>query len=151
MKPVFVGLSAAIVSLAMAPAAFACSCMQYQSASEQAEAADVIFVGHVVDAGPARDTRGFFQRLQDWSTGHKPMRDEITTFQVDRVIKGGVDGDLSIRHLPGIHSATCGVSFPKGQEVIVLAYSGSDGQLTTSLCSWPQFTADAFVESTQSD
>ena len=151
MKHVFVSLVAGMLSLGVAPAAHACSCMQYQSAADQAEAADIIFVGHVVDAGPARDTRGFWQRLSDWSNGHKPVRDEITTFQVDQAIKGDVDGDLSIRHLPGVHGATCGVSFPKGQEVTVLAYARSDGQITTSLCSWPQFTADEFRETANPD
>lgn len=139
-------LGALALFIAALPA-LACSCMRHDSAEEQAETADLIFIGRVIDAGPAPDPRGWWQKLGDWATGQpKPLQMEnITTFQVDEALKGDPGQNIALRHVSGLYSATCGVDFPRGEAVLILAYRRHDGSgYTTSLCSLPQFSEDEF-------
>lgn len=139
-------LLGAIALFLIALPALACSCMRAESAAEQAESADIIFVGRVIDSGPA-EKRGWWKQFTDWVTGQpEPMMlDDITTFQVDEVLKGAPGENVAIRHVNGAHSATCGISFPRGEALLILAYRRHDESgYSTSLCSLPQFSEEEF-------
>lgn len=151
MKHLLVSFAAIATTCLAAPTALACSCMGYETADDQIDAHEVVFIGHVVDAGPARDTRSIWQRMRHWAADYDVTLDEITTFQVDQSIKGDLDGDISIRHKPGNLGSACGVSFPRNRELVVLGFRNASGELTTSLCSWPQFTVDAYKSAVRPD
>lgn len=121
--------------------------MRAQSAAEQADNADIVFIGRVIDSGPEGDPRGWWKRLSDWTLRRPaPMLvHDITTFQVDEALKGDPGENIAIRHINGDYSATCGVSFRRGEAILILAYRQHDGSgYSTSLCSMPQFSVDEF-------
>jgi hypothetical protein len=139
-------LGALALTLIALPA-LACSCMRAESAAQQAETADIIFIGRVIDAGPVGDQRGWWKQFSDWVTGQpEPMMiEDITTFQVDEVLKGAPGENVAIRHVNGAHSATCGVRFERGEALLILAYRRHDESgYATSLCSLPQFSEQEF-------
>ncbi|MCI4644092.1 MAG: hypothetical protein MRY64_04855 [Hyphomonadaceae bacterium] len=140
-------LLGALALLLAALPALACSCMRAESAAAQAETADIVFIGRVIDSGPVGDPRGWWKQVSDWATGRPAPRmiEDITTFQVDEALKGAPGRNVPIRHVNGNHSATCGVSFPRGEAVLILAYRQHDGSgYATSLCSMPQFPVEEF-------
>ena len=140
-------LLGALALFLVALPALACSCMRAESVAQQAETADIVFIGRVIDTGPAGDRRGWWKQFTDWVTG-KPepmMIEDITTFQVDEVLKRDPGENVAIRHVNGAHSATCGVSFPRGEPLLILAYRRHDESgYSTSLCSLPQFSEQDF-------
>lgn len=138
-------LAAAVLVVAALPAS-ACSCLGHDSAAEQAEDAELIFIGHVIDTGPERDPRGLFKRFDDWTKNRPPpYRQHITTFQVDETLKGEPGRNIALRHSSGAHGgADCGLDFPRGEPVLIIAFRSADGGYATSLCSMPQFPVEAF-------
>lgn len=138
-------LLAGFVSLLAAMPAEACSCLRHDTAREQVESADIVFVGRVIHSGPKADPRPLWRRIIDWRGRDAPdHRHQITTFQVDASLKGAIEGDIAIRHLPGVHSATCGVDFDGRQRRVVLAWQRPEGGYSTSACHLPQFSEAEF-------
>lgn len=140
-------LAAAALLIAALPAR-ACSCLGHDSAAEQAASADLIFIGRVIDTGPERDPRGFWKRLDDWTKNRPPPhRQTLTTFQVDEALKGDPGRNITLRHSSGAQGgADCGLDFPRGEALLIIAFRDHDGGYATSLCSMPQFPPEAFRE-----
>lgn len=138
-------LLAALAALISALPAMACSCLRFESAAEQAQSAELIFIGRVIDSGPERDPRTRMKRLGDWWAGRPPpVRGHITTFQVDEALKGTPARNISLHHLPSTLSSQCGIDFRRGQALLVLAYPRTEGGYGTSLCALPQFPTESF-------
>lgn len=113
-------LAVASASALAAGAAWACSCMRFDSAAEQLAQADVMFVGRVLD------------------TTETAPQQATTRFEVVSTLKGSVHDTVEIRHTVNDGGAACGVQFEVGQTAPVIAYE-TDGRLHTNLCSMPQF------------
>lgn len=114
-------LIAAVAASALAAgAAWACSCIRYNSAAEQLAQADVMFVGRVL-------------ATTEVSSGRAETR-----FEVLRTLKGPASGEAEIGHTINDGGAACGVDFEAGETVAVIAYE-HEGRLQTNLCSMPQF------------
>lgn len=139
-------LVATLLSILLALPALACSCLRAESAAEQAETYELVFLGTVIDTGAARDPRNVWQRNWDWMRGRPApdFRDTITTFQVDETFKGQPGRNIAIRHLGGEHSAACGVDFLIARQQVILAYPRAEGGYSTSLCAMPQFSQDDY-------
>ena len=136
---------ALLVLLSTALPAWACSCMRSDSAAAQAENADLVFVGQVLHSGLERDTRTLMQRIRDIASGRgEPLPNTVTTFQISELLKGEADRDVSLVHLDGRYSATCGIDFARRTQVLVLAYARAEGGYGSSLCHAPQFPIDDF-------
>lgn len=137
---------ASLVCLLIALPAMACSCMRAETAAEQSENYELVFIGTVIDTGQARDPRTFWQRNWDWMRGRPApdFRDTITTFQVDEPLKGEPGRNIAIRHLGGEFGAACGVSFSQGRQLVILAYPRADGGYATSVCAMAQFSEDDY-------
>ena len=60
---------ASLVCLLIALPAMACSCMRAETAADQSENYELVFIGTVIDTGQARDPRTFWQRNWDWMRG----------------------------------------------------------------------------------
>lgn len=133
--------------------AWACSCLGFNSAQEQISAVDLVFEGQVINVALEKDRRGVLQRVVSWFGGgnRARMRMTITTFQVNRAIKGDAGRNIAIRHLAGEYSATCGTDFPRGEPIVVLAYARAPGDYGASLCSQAQFTLDDYVAASEAD
>jgi len=134
------------LSLLIASPAIACSCLRAESAAAHSESYDLVFLGTVIDSGEARDPRSFWQRNWDWMRGRSgpDFRDTITTFQVDETFKGAPGRNIALRHLGGEYGATCGVSFPPGRQLVILAYPRAEGGYSTSLCAMAQVGEDEY-------
>lgn len=101
-------------------AAFACSCVRYNSAQEQLERSSVAFIGRVASttAGENTDSR-------------------MTRFTVEKTLKGSPQTSRTVRH--SIQTGgMCGVTFQSGRSYLILARE-HEGRLVTSSCSMPQF------------
>lgn len=123
----------------------ACSCLGADSAAEQAESADIVFIGRVLHSGPQADTRPLWRRWLDWRGREAPAHGRhVTTFQVDEVLKGRIRGDIAIGHLPGIRAGECGVDFAGRHARLVLAWDDPGGGYSTSICSLPRFPEPEF-------
>lgn len=136
----------AIAALSAAPS-YACSCMFPESAEKQMEYSDLVFEGQVINVAPEKLNLSWWQRIRRAALGPPEfeMRNEVTTFQVSREIKGKAGSNIAISHLPGRYSATCGISFRSGQSYIILAYKAADtGTYSTSLCSSAAFPNEAY-------
>lgn len=112
-------------SLATAGAAWACSCVEWQSAERQLAAHKVAFIGQAVSTVPAPGQAG--------RDGYV-----VTRFLVRRTLRGPHRTFRSIFHVPGPGGAVCEISFEVDRETVVLAYI-DEGRLGTSMCSAPQF------------
>lgn len=127
--------------------AHACSCMFPESAEKQIEGADLVFEGQVINVAPEKLDLSWWQRVRRAVLGPPEfeMRNDVTTFQVSRQIKGKAGRNIAISHLPGQFSATCGISFRPGETYIILAYkSVESGVYSTSLCSSAAFPNEAY-------
>ncbi len=124
--PVLIAAFAAASALA-AGAAWACSCIPQASAEAQLAQADVAFVGRVIETRAGPD-----------AASDNPYAEVTTRFAVSRTLKGEALTEIAVQHLPGELSATCGVDFQPGRDILVLAHARGD-KLTTGLCSLPQF------------
>ncbi len=131
---------ASITALLFLPAAYACSCMGFDSADEQIASADLVFEGEVINVALQKDDRPFWRRL----FSRPAMQRHITTFHVYRAFKGEPDNTVAVVHLGGEHGATCGVDFPQNQPSVILAYRRADGSFGSSLCTRAQFDVEAF-------
>lgn len=118
-------IAAVAASALTAGAAWACSCIRYNSAAEQLAQADVMFVGRVIA-----------------TTELNPGRAE-TRFEVLRMFKGAPSGETAVGHTINDGGAACGVEFDAGETVAVIAHE-RDGRLVTNLCSMPQFPLQDF-------
>lgn len=125
--------------------AMACSCLGFETAEQQMSAVDLVFEGQVINIAQEKDRRSFWQRI----TGKRVTRRTITTFQVNRPIKGKPGRNIAIVHMSGEHSASCGTSFPTGRPLVVLAYKSFEGEYGTSLCTQAQFALDDYVAASQ--
>lgn len=114
-------IAAAVAASALAAgAAWACSCIRYNSAAEQLAQADVMFVGRVIGTAEL-----------------EPGQAE-TRFEVVRTLKGQTSRETEVGHTINDGGAACGVEFDVGETVAVIAYV-REGRLQTNLCSMPQF------------
>lgn len=129
-----------LLVFSLAPDAMACSCLRFDSAQAQLDAADIAFEGKVIHAGPEKDKRVFWQR---WFRPLKTRR-QVTRFHVYRSFKGDPDSSVAIVHLGAENSAACGLDFRQAEPIVVLAYRNSDGTYGSSLCTQAQFGAAAF-------
>ena len=113
-------------SVLAASAAWACSCVRYESAAQQLAQADVMFTGRVVSA-------------TNHALGDDHPESWVTTrFEVRRTIKGEAQAEQVVLHATDM-GGNCGVQFVPGQDYTVIAHRRPDGALTTSSCSAPQF------------
>lgn len=127
--------------------AHACSCMFPESAEKQIEYSDLVFEGQVINVAPEKLNLSWWQRVRRAVFGPPEfeMRNEVTTFQVVREIKGDASQNIAISHLPGQFSATCGISFRPGETYVILAYKSVEtGVYSTSLCSSAAFPNEAY-------
>lgn len=115
--------------------------------------ADLVFEGQVINAAPEKDKRSVWTRMKRWFAGTDAPATQrtITTFQVFRTLKGEIRGDAVIHHLSGEWSSRCGADFSRGAPIIVIAYSSSDGEFSSSLCSQAQFPVQAYLEAADTD
>lgn len=113
-------------SVLAASAAWACSCVGYESADRQLAEADVMFTGRVVS------------RTNHALGDHHPDSWVTTRFEVRRTIKGEPLAQRAVRHSTET-GGMCGVRFVPGQDYAVIAHFRPDGALETSSCSAPQF------------
>ncbi len=118
-------IAAAMASTLVAGAAWACSCIRFDSAADQFAQAEVMLVGRVL------------------STVETSPQQAVTRFEVLRGLKGPHAGVVEIRHTVNDGGAACGVQFEIGQTTPVIAFE-SDGHLQTNLCSMPQFPLQDF-------
>ena len=102
-------------------AAESCTCMP-ASPQQNFESANTVFSGRVIHIKTRRKFRLFRSSLQQ----------KIVIFQVDQVWKGQEIPQLTV--ITSNSSASCGVNFVQRESYLVYA-SGSDDELTTSLCS----------------
>lgn len=120
----------AAVSVVSATAAWACSCLRYESAAAQMAEADVVFVGRMTS-------------FSNHAMGdNHPHAMHMARFEVSRTIKGEALPVRAVMH--ATDEAMCGIRFEMGRETIVLARV-RDGVLTTSLCDAPQFPLADYV------
>ena len=105
--------------------AWACECQFWRSAADQLSETEVAFVGRAVSTLPERGPGGREGNV-------------VTEFTVTRTIKGPHQTVRRIAHYPGPEGGTCGVSFPRPREVLVLT-SAKDSRLYTSSCLRPRF------------
>jgi len=117
-------LAALIVPVLAATAAWACSCVRYESAAAQMAEADVMFVGRMTSF--SNHAMG-----DDW-----PHAMHMARFEVSRTIKGEALAERAVMH--ATDAPLCGVRFTMGRETVILARV-QDGVLTTSLCDAAQF------------
>jgi hypothetical protein len=136
----------AFAFLAVLPAQ-ACSCLVFDSAGEQAESADIVFIGRVIHSGPVADPRPRWRRWLGWRGREAPdHRQQITTFQPEEVLKGTLRGDIAISHPPGVQRAACGIDFPRNEPIVVLATRSAQGAgFITSACYRAGFSAQAYA------
>ena len=121
MIPLFLAAATVLV----AGAAWACECGSWRSAAHQLSETEVAFVGRAVSTLPERGPGGREGNL-------------VTEFVVTRTLKGPHRPVRRIAHYPGPEGGTCGVSFARSREVLVLT-SASASRLYTSSCQQPRF------------
>lgn len=126
---ILITLICATAAALIAGAAWACSCVNWRSASDQLGFADVAFVGRAVSTRP------------DLTPGREGF--VVTEFAVSRTLKGTHRPVQRIAHAPGEFGATCGVDFVESQDSLVLA-NRQRGTLSTSACARPRFPLGDF-------
>jgi len=97
---------------AIAPTAYACSCIAPGSPAEEMERSAAVFSGKVT-------------AIESDSLGYK------VKFEVERIWKGLSEESVVVSTAQD--SAACGFEFTAGQEYIVYAYD-AEGSLSTGLC-----------------
>ncbi len=102
--------------------AFACSCIQPRSPTEELNASSAVFSGQVVDIAK---TSG---------------REYTVIFAIEKSWKG-ISGK-TVNVLTGLGGGDCGYGFKIGEKYLVYTY-GSVGNLNTSICSRTKPLADA--------
>jgi hypothetical protein len=121
--PVLLAALVAVSALA-AGAAWACSCVRYDSAAQQLAEADVMFVGRMTS-------------FSNHAMGDDyPHAMHMARFAVSRTIKGEALPVRAVMH--AVDGPMCGVRFTPDRDYTILARL-QDGVLTTSACSAPQF------------
>lgn len=136
----------AIIAFSGIPA-FACSCMFPDSAKAQVEGSDIVFEGQVIKVAPEKLRLSWWQRIRRAVLGPPEfeMRNDVTTFQVNREIKGKAGQNMAISHLPGEFGATCGISFRPGETYVILAFETTEpGVYSTSLCSSAAYPSEDY-------
>ena len=106
--------------------AYACSCVEPGSPSEELEKFDAVFAGRVVS----------IQHSFDPDTGVRGPGDRTTVgFEVSAVWKGDVHETMYVTTPPS--DASCGFSFVEGEEYIVYGYDTgrADDGYSVGLCS----------------
>lgn len=132
--------------------AFACSCLFPESAEQQLENSNLVFIGTVIDTGPRDIKRPWWHWFTPWEERVETEWDaqHITTFQVDRMLKGPDTLD-TITFVHGVSSAACGVRYQSQQSGVFIGYEQSDGYYSTSLCSSARFPAEDFIAVIESE
>lgn len=115
--------------LALPQPAAACSCVPPPPPAEALEGADAVFSGTVVSVDNS---------FRDSDYGRIPQR--RVAVELDRVWKGceAVEGEERPRRVElvtGSGGGDCGYDFQEGERYLVYAHEGSDGTLTTGICS----------------
>lgn len=113
---------------ASATAAWACSCVRFNSAREQFDKAQLVFVGRA----EGRELTG--------RDGGQPAA--VTRFVVQRTLKGPRERVRRIAHSEET-AGMCGIRFQRGRTYLVIAYRG-DVRWHTNSCSAPQFPRAEF-------
>jgi hypothetical protein len=147
-------LACLISSLMIAAPSLACSCLPAETAGQQAARADLVFIGRVIHTGPVGDDRPWWRRLVDRDSAPPPPahRRQITTFQVDRLLKGDGDpGNVAISHLPGLRSEDCGLDFHGRAPQVILAFRRAQGGYATSTCHRARFPEAVFRDALEPD
>ena len=101
---------------------FACSCMPIEDHEAHLEEIDVVFRGEVLGTG-----KGWLSRL--WTP--QEMDRVKTEFRVIKAYKGVPGTKVKVSHV--IEGSLCGVTFTKGEELLVFAHR-SGKKISTGLC-----------------
>lgn len=114
------------------------------------ENSSVTFIGTVIDTGPKEIKRAWWHWFTPWDDRIAPEWDaeHVTTFQVDRMLKGPDTLD-TITFVHRVDGAMCGVMFAPQQSGVFIGYEQSDGYYSTSLCSSAAFPAEDFITATE--
>ena len=126
MRPSVLLSALVAVSVLAAGAAWACSCVRYESAARQLAEAEVMFIGRAVSSAN--------HALGD----HHPDGVVTTRFEVRRTIKGAPLAERVVLHSTQM-GGMCGVRFARGRDYVVIAHRRPAGGLSTSSCSAAQF------------
>jgi len=139
-------VAASLGALTLASQAFACSCLFQETAEQQFDKAEILFIGTVVDTGPRQIKRAWWHWFTPWDDLVEPEWDaeHVTTFQIDRMLKGPETLD-TITFVHGVSSAACGIRFETQQAGVFIGYTQSDGYYSTSLCSSARFSESEFI------
>ena len=109
----------ALVVVLCSPArALACSCVAEVPLCQSFWQADVVFAGEVL-AFDKIDPKQFFSR-------------RLARVRVERVWRGEVAGVVEVS--TGAGGGDCGYGFRRGQQYVIYAYKGSQGSLSTNIC-----------------
>jgi hypothetical protein len=125
----------AATTVLVAGAACACECPRWRSAAEQLSKSEVAFVGRAVSTLPETGLGGREGNV-------------VTEFAVTRTLKGRHQPVRRVAHYPGPEGSTCGVSFGRSREVLILT-SAKASRLYTSSCRRPQFPLADFERATR--
>ena len=130
MRAPFLLTALIVASTLAAGAAWACSCVRYDSAAQQLAEADVMFVGRMTS-------------FSNHAMGDDhPHAMHMARFEVSRTIKGEALPIRAVLH--ATDTALCGVRFSADRDYTILARV-QDGVLTTSACHAPQFPLADYV------
>lgn len=122
---------------------WACSCVGPGSPCNAAGQSTAVFTGTVLsitspsERPPTKEIAGqiLSNRSAHRSGVHLPLPARIVRVQVDQVLSGVAAGQTEIEILTGLGGGDCGSTFHIGKDFIVYAYAGSDGRLSTNMCS----------------
>lgn len=119
---------------------FACTCIGGQTAQEQAEAADAIFVGKAIETIVYPGQKTVWDYIFFWRTNPSPPWElqYLTVFEVEKSLKGPQTRKISLRH--GVNEDFCGVSFKSKSSYFILAYSDVNKKYSTYLCGMPNYS-----------
>lgn len=130
LRTVFVACFLIILGAFGAPAALACSCVPVEDAEAHLDSVDVIFRGEVV-----KTRKNWFSR----ETG--PVKTEFKVIRVYRGAPGRSEPGSRIKVSHALDGAMCGLTFTRGEEVLVLAHR-SGKKISTGLCTMLPVQAD---------
>ncbi len=121
-------------------AAYACTCPPLESAAEQAEKFDLIFLG---TATGSINVTPPIERAPDQPP--PPPRPEFyeTSFNVTRVLKGDNMSSVIISH-SAPSPMSCGVHYQTDEPLFILASGSKEKGYSTWFCSNAQFSVEAF-------
>ena len=136
---------AAMLIALLGEQAQACTCSRIDTALEQADSADVIFVGRATETNRIERKKTIWDYILFWQGDREPdwERRYVTVFEIERSLKGLDQGTISITH--GQNDGFCGVSFERQRSLLVLAYARDEGRYVTSLCGMPQHSVEDFA------